>query len=293
MNTRHPALKVFLSPESTDSWTKPTCLLRNVHVNKIHATMRCVSCLEEFHESWLSRRFAPPLLLSSPRHDDSATLLGGIFARLNENNATSNYRVKLSTIPQILAPLKERDHGQRWKGVGTGKERMASFCRVRPWNSAILWLQDSLPSRSFVKSWNSVGIDDILILFALFRLSTSFVCRNIVEERTRGELLSIVKWSRVSLKYVQFKILGGGTLVNIGSVFISRLHYEMASVENSKSLAIYLNRVFPRLSIHHFWHGECREGGVGKNCKSCLREANESSLLYARTPCIEYNEEQY
>lgn len=124
--------------------------------------MRCVSCLEEeFHESWLPgvSLFFHFRIRNRLRRDDSVCLGGGrgIFVCLNENDAatTSNYRVELSTIPQIFVPRWKRDHGQRWKGVGAGKERMASFCRLRPWNSAILLPQDAIAAsflRTFVKS---------------------------------------------------------------------------------------------------------------------------------------------
>lgn len=177
--------------------------------------MRCVSCLEEeFHESWLPgvSLFFHFRIRNRLRRDDSVCLGGGrgIFVCLNENDAatTSNYRVELSTIPQIFVRRWKRDHGQRWKGVGAGKERMASFCRLRPWNSAILLPQDAIAAsflRTFVKScfefrryrwW-----EDILFYSALVSLSLTFR----LSKYCRRELLLIENYCKITV-HIFFKI---------------------------------------------------------------------------------------
>lgn len=174
MNTRHPASKVFpFTGIHRFDGTKTTCLF-NVHVNKI-PPVRCVSCLEEFHESWLPGVSLFFYLRIRNRRD--ATILyslgRGIFMRLNENR---RYVQTIESNSQLfLRSWSAVEKGSRSEMKGSWQRRNGLV--LPTWNSPILLLQDAIAAsflRSFVKSWNSAGIDDIFILFRSF-FDVSFV----------------------------------------------------------------------------------------------------------------------
>lgn len=93
--------------------------------------------------------------------------------RLNENRRY--VRTIESNSQLFLRSWSAVEKGSRSEMKGSWQRRNGLV--LPTWNSPILLLQDAIAAsflRSFVKSWNSAGIDDIFILFRSF-FDVSFV----------------------------------------------------------------------------------------------------------------------
>lgn len=144
-----------------------------VHVNKIHRhyAVRVVSRGGIPRRILTTRRVSLFFHFPYPKPPPTRRFCSGVGDfRVPEWKRRRRYYVQLSSrtlnySSDLRPPLKKGSRSEMKGKLARGKERMASFCRLRPWNSAILSLLKTpllLPSfeRSLKVPSNSVGIDD-------------------------------------------------------------------------------------------------------------------------------------